>query len=893
MTFLFTDLEGSTRLWEEHPEAMKSALARHDSILQESVEAHGGVVFSRMGDGLAAAFASAADAVAAVLDSQRRLGSEPWGETGTLRVRTGLHTGPARAEDGDYHGATVNRAARVAGAAHPGQILVSAPTAALLEEWTLRDLGEHRLRGLPTMRLHQVMAPGLANDFPPLVTESLGVALPSPPTTFVGRVAEVEVVDRLVGEHRLVTLTGVGGCGKTRLAIEVAVRLAGRFPDGVRFADLAAVTDETGVADAVVHALGLADDPTVREPPARLTAYLADRAMLCVLDNCEHLLDSCARLAEAIVSSPGPSRLLATSREPLRLVGEQVYVVPSLDADTDAVRLFADRAAEARAGFMVDDTNRAAVAEICQRLDGIPLAIELAAARVAHLSPAQVRDRLDDRFRLLTGGPRRVPRHQTLGATLDWSHDLLEPEEQTVLRRLAAFPTSFTLEAADAVVEASDIVEQMGSLVSKSLVQGLDDGDRIRYRLLETVRLYADAHLAGAGESERSRARHRDWVVDWLESIPLEQRWFGDADLLAAEHPSIRAALEWSAAKGDAEAVARIASGVDWARGEYWREGRRWSQEAAAGELAPGLRLQAVVMHLRLLGLEARGPGDHAESARQRVDVEEQHEQAERAFAAARGEPSPLHAQVLTSRANSAAVLAAERRDESLASRAMEWAEAGVAMSEQFAAPWRMFCRLLAGTAYATLAFVPLCEVELAEAHYAAGIDAAPPASPYRGLRALLCAHLALHRVVAGDTTGAIVLARDALVDNALSWMLRQGDPMVLALAVGIGTTTDFEVARRQLCDYDEAARRADLVLGADMVVIYGGVLAAQRGDWETAAKLLAAGERGIYRSPATALLYFAFRDRVRVALGSERARQLRDLGRAMPLADAREVAMR
>jgi predicted ATPase/class 3 adenylate cyclase len=883
VTFLFTDLERSTALWEQHPDAMRAALTRHDEILRSAVESYGGTPVKTTGDGLIAVFATASDAVTAAVAAQTELMSEAWPLPEVLRARMGLHTGHAELRDGDYHGPTVNRAARVAGVAHPGQILVSSATASLLEGSALRDLGEQRLRGLPAMRLHQVMAPGLADDYPPLATAPQAVDLPSPPTMFVGRDAEVGVVGQLIGEHRLVTLAGAGGAGKTRLAIAAAERLADRFPDGVRFADLAAVTDEARVADVVVHALGLADDPTAADPLARLSAYMTDRALLCVVDNCEHVLDACARVVEAIVSCPGPSRLLATSRESLGVFGEQVFVVPSLDTDTDAVRLFADRAAEARADFVVDETNRAVVAEICRRLDGIPLAIELAAPRIAHLSPPQILERLDDRFRLLTGGPRRVPRHQTLGATLDWSHDLLDREGQKVLRRLAVFPASFTLEAAEAVVEADDIVEAMGSLVSRSLVQVLDDGDRLRYRLLESIRLYADAHLAAAGEVHRSRARHRDWVVDWLESIPLEQRWFGDADLLAAEHPSIRAALEWSAAEGDADTFARIATGVDWARGEYWREGLAWSRDAAAADgLAPGLRLQALVMHLRLSGLEVRGPGDHSEGKRQ----------AERAIAVARGEPSPLHAYALTSRAVAAAVLAARSGDDSLASGAAEWAEAGVEMSEQFGAPWQMFCRLLAGNAYATLAFVSLGDVELAEAHYAVAIDAAPPASSYRGLRALLSAHLALHRVVAGDTTGALVLARDALVDNALSWVLRQGDPMVLALAVVLGASTDFEAARRQLRDYDLTARRADFVLGADMVVVYGGVLAAQRGDWETAAKLLAAGDRSIYRSPATALLYFTFRDRARAALGSRRSRQLRDEGRAMPLAEAHEAAL-
>jgi predicted ATPase/class 3 adenylate cyclase len=885
VTFLFTDLEGSTLLWEEHPAAMKSALARHDSILQESVDAHGGVVFSRMGDGLAAAFESAADAVEAVLDSQRRLGSEPWGETGPLRVRTGLHTGPARAEDGDYHGATVNRAARVAGAAHPGQILVSAATAALLQGWTLRDLGEHRLRGLPAMRLLQVTAPGLVDDFPLLATSSPGVALPSPPTTFVGRAGEIEVVGSLLSERRLVTLTGLGGCGKTRLAIETAARLAGRFTDGARFADLAAVTDDSRVVDAVVHAVGLADDPTGAEPLARLASYLADRALICVLDNCEHLLDACAELCGAIVARPGSSRLLATSREPLGVVGEQLYLVDPLDASTDALRLFADRATEVRAEFAVDDANRDVITQICLRLDGSPLAIELAAARVAHLSPAQILDRIDDRFGLLTGGRGRPQRHQTLAATLDWSHDLLEGRDQMVLRRLAVFPASFSLEAAEAVAGVGDIVEPLGSLVAKSLVQVVDDADRLRYRLLETVRLYAETKLVTAGEAEPCRVRHCDWVLDWLGSVPLEERWLGDGDLLTEEQSNIRAALEWCASEGQTDSLARIAVSVDWARGDTWRDGIHWCETAAAtaDALPPDLQVQLALMLFQLTRITVGGPADWVE----------RNAWSQRAIDASREQPSALHALALTARGLGAAVLAvAELKGDSLAPRATEWAEAGAAMSEQFSAPWQKYCRLLAGETYTILSLTLPGGADRAEEHFAAGVAAAPPAPPYLGLHARLCCYLALHKAVTGDADGALTVARDAQVDGALELLGRE-DPLALALVVALASADDVGGARRELRAYDEAARRADWGLALESVVLYGGILAALGEDWERASRLLSAGERSVFRSPATAQLYFVFRDRVRAALGPDLCRQLRAEGRAMTLADAREAALR
>lgn len=502
-----------------------------------------------------------------------------------------------------------------------------------------------------------------------------GVGLPNTPTSFVGRGTQVDEVSRLLGRHRIVTLTGPGGGGKTRLAIEIAGRVADRLVDGVHFADLAAVTNEGHVGDAVATALGLTQDPFGADPLRRIATYLEERSMLCVLDNCEHVLDASAKLSQAIVSRPGSSCLLATSREPLGVVGEQVYAVPSLEVETEAVGLFGDRAAQARAGFVIDDANRAAVADICRRLDGIPLAIELAAARIAHLSPAQLLERLDDRFALLTG-ERRVPRHQTLAATLDWSYEALDDREQEVLRCLAVFPASFGLEAAEAVGGGADVVEALGSLVAKSLVQVVDDGERLRYRLLETVRLYAEDRVVES-EAHSCRVRHRDWLVDWLESLP-DEHMFDDLNRFKTEYPNIRAGLEWSQAHGNAEAVARIAARVDWYRDEHWHDGTRWCEAAVAADAVPrDLRVQLYVILSRLGIPMARGLTDWAGVAAA----------AQQAIDAAEGTPSPFHADALGVRAIPAAVEAIEHGDESLAQRATDLAEACVTMGEQFSAP--------------------------------------------------------------------------------------------------------------------------------------------------------------------------------------------------------------
>jgi predicted ATPase/DNA-binding SARP family transcriptional activator len=884
VTFLFTDLGDSTRLWESHPEEMSSSLARHDALAKAVIEDHDGHLVKSTGDGVMAVFANAPDAGSAAIELQRRLSAEEWPVP--IAVRMGLHTGIANPTHGDYHAPTVNRAARVASAAHPGQILVTAATAALTESLTLHDLGEHELRGMPPTRLFQVVAPELRVDFPRPTTGARPADLPSPPTSFVGRNAELVAVSRLLADHRLVTLTGAGGCGKTRLAIEVAEQIAADFPDGVRFVDLATATADSQVADAVMDALGLAMRPDASDPLTRLGAYLADREVLCVLDNCEHVLDASAEIAQAVLAQAGASRLLITSREPVGVIGEQVYVVPSLDVDTEAVQLFADRAAEARAGFTVDDTNRPTITEICRRLDGIPLAIELAAATIAHLSPVQVLERLDDRFQLLTGGRRRVQRHQTLAATLDWSHDLLSPEEQMVLRRLAAFPASFSLEAAQDVVDVGDLTETLGSLVAKSLVQVVDAGERLRYRLLESVRLYAETKLAAADESTVFRTRHRDWVVDWLESVPLEERWLGDVDYLATEQPGIMAALDWSSARREVPAVARIAAGFDWSRSETWREAWRICEKVLADDdLSPELRLQVHMMLWWLGPLEFGGA-----------------EPGQQAVAASAGIESPLAALALAGHGRNATVPAVERRDDNLLRRAIEWADAGVAMSEQFSAPWRMYCLLIAGMAHAvgqiatSLGMAPVASTR-ADSLFAAGTEISPPVHPYRNLHSALAGYLAITQLISGNTSRALGLARQAY-DNSQGphpgaplpyWHHSRG----MALVATLGEVGDHAAARHALRESHELIRRTDWVHGPQSTLLLGGVLAAQRGDWANASRLLAAGAPAFRRTPADALLYVTYRDRVRDALGAERARQLKDEGRAMTLDDAMKLALR
>jgi predicted ATPase/class 3 adenylate cyclase/DNA-binding winged helix-turn-helix (wHTH) protein len=653
VTFLFTDVEGSTRLWDEHPEEMRTALARHDEILRDAVEQHDGRIVKTTGDGLHAAFALAHDAVAAALEAQRALVTEDWALAEPLRVRMGLHTGGAELREGDYYGPAVNRAARVSGAAHGGQILLSHTTQELVqdvlpEDTALVDLGDHRFRGLSRPeRAFQLAGVGLDESFPPLQTLAAHPGnLPEPLTSFVGREYELEVIADALDDARIVTLTGVGGVGKTRLATHVAAAALTEHPDGVWLCELAAAIDERSLHQIVASVLG------VQPPPGRglaeaIAEFLRSKHLLLILDNCEHLLDECGRLAEAVVRQSAQVRILATSREGMGVRGERLVAVRSLvvpDPSTDveqlevaaASRLFLDRARAIRTGFAIDDEGARAIAEICGRLDGIPLAIELAAARVIAMRPVEILALLDERFRLLVGGHRgSVERHQTLRATVEWSYSLLEPNERSVFERLAVFSGDFDADAATAVVatdrlEEWDVRDALSGLVAKSMLvdQEADDGTT-RYRLLETLRQYALERLRESSDVDTWRRRHAEHYAARAEACrpgllgPDELIWLRR---LEVESDNVRAAGTWSLASedpADTEHVIRLVTLLPhtalsirefgaWAdqlteRVESTTPGRRSDVLAEAG-LWNAL-IAADVGRARLLALRAIGEG--------------------------------------------------------------------------------------------------------------------------------------------------------------------------------------------------------------------------------------------------------------------------------------------
>lgn len=548
ITFLFTDIEGSTRLWERHPDAMGLALARHDGILRDAVSAHGGWVFKTIGDAFCAAFPTAHDALAAAVAAQRALGAGEWGQTGPPLVRMALHTGAAEERDGDYFGPALNRVARLLAAAHGGQTLLSLATQELVRDSlppdvSLRDLGERRLKDLARPeRIFQAAADGLRADFPPLRSlENLPNNLPAQLTSFVGREREMAAVKAQVLAAPLLTLTGTGGTGKTRLSLQVAADVLDQFPDGVWLVEFATISDPDLVPEALASALGLREEPG-QPLTETLASFLRAKNALLIFDNCEHVVAASARLAEKLLRAAPRLRILASSREPLGIPGEKTWPVPPLSlpdrwrenvaaddvaealSQFEAVRLFIDRATAVRPVFRVTNENAPAVAEICWRLDGIPLAIELAAARVKVLSVSQIAERLSDRFRLLSGGTRTaMPRQQTLRALIDWSFDLLSEPERALFRRLAAFGRGRTLEAVEAVcagdgVDEWEVLDLLTQLVDKSLVAvEKTPGQEPRYTMLESVWNYAREKLAESGEAAKVRGRHLDFFMAFAE----------------------------------------------------------------------------------------------------------------------------------------------------------------------------------------------------------------------------------------------------------------------------------------------------------------------------------------------------------------------------------------
>ena len=590
VTFLFTDIEGSTKLAREYAEKWESLRARHHAILKSTVDAHNGYIFQIIGDAFCVAFHKAVDALKAAIESQTKLHQENWGEA-ALKVRMGIHTGEAEIkEDGQYNGyLTMSRVQRLMSAGHGGQVLVSLTSEELIRDdpppnVELRDLGEHRLKDLIRPKhIFQLVVPSLPSDFPPLKTlDAYPNNLPLQLTSFIGREKEIAEIKKEVKTHRLVTLTGSGGTGKTRLSLQVAADMLDAFPNGVWFVELAPLSDPDLIPNTVLSALGISEQ---QNKPALdvLQEYLQPRKLLLVLDNCEHLIANAATVANAILSAAPDVKILSSSREALGVQGELSWHVPSLSAPDpkklpeiealtqyEAVRLFIDRAILVSPHFTVTKDNAPAIAQICFRLDGIPLALELAAARVRLLSVDQISARLDDRFRLLTGGARTaLPRQQTLRAMIDWSYDLLSEKERLLLRRLAVFAGGWTLELAEQIcsdekIDQYEILDMLGRLVDKSLVAVYESLTGTRYRILETVRQYAREKLFESGEGEKLRDRHLKVFTEFAEQTEPDTRNHNQAKSFARleeEMDNFRAAMEWAHGR-DNESLLRVLSSL-------------------------------------------------------------------------------------------------------------------------------------------------------------------------------------------------------------------------------------------------------------------------------------------------------------------------------------------
>jgi predicted ATPase/class 3 adenylate cyclase len=662
VTFLFTDIEGSTKLWERDTQTMQKAVGRHDTILHRVVEEQDGYVFKTVGDAFCCAFSTATDALEAALNAQWALFDEDWGVEGGVRVRMALHTGVAEERDGDYFGPPVNRVARLLHAAHGGQVLLSAATHEMVrdqlpEEVSLRDLGEQRLKDLfRPERVFQLTAPGLPSEFLPLRTlEARLNNLPLQPTPLVGRVREVEeVAERLRSEQvRLLTLTGPGGTGKTRLALQAGADLLEEFSDGVFFISLASITDPELVPSAIAEPFRLRES-TEQTLEESLKSYIRDKRLLLILDNFEQILEKAPLVGELVGACPN-LKVLATSRIPLRLYGEWEYPVPPLAlpdpsvlppvevlSQYEAVKLFVERARAVKEDFEVTNESAPAVAEICARLDGLPLAIELAAARIRILPPQKMLQRLSNRLALLQGGPRDLPaRQQTLRGTIDWSYDLLTEEEKTLFGRLSVFSGGRTLEAIEQICAPAgdiDALEGVDSLVEKSLLRREEAvAGESRFVMLETVQEYAREKLEESGEAEEVKRRHAEYFLALAEQAdpelkgPDQLEWL---QRLETEHDNMRAALRWALQRAETELALRLGGALWWfwfMRG-YDSEGRRWLEEALAMEERGSMESRA--MALAAVGALASHQGDldRAEEALEEgleLLVEEESERSE------------------------------------------------------------------------------------------------------------------------------------------------------------------------------------------------------------------------------------------------------------------------
>jgi predicted ATPase/class 3 adenylate cyclase len=641
VTLLFTDIEGSTKLWEKSPRGMQVALTRHDALLWEAIEGHGGFVFKTVGDAFCAVFPTALGALEAALAAQRGLFVEAWGEEiGALKTRMALHTGTTHERDGDYFGPPVNRVARLLSAGHGGQVLLSSSTQELVRDHLppqthLRDLGERRLKDLSRPeRVFQLTAPDLPSEFPPLRTlESRTNNLPLQATPLIGREREVEAACGLLrsSETRLLTLLGPGGTGKTRVGLQVAAELADDFEDGIFFVPIAAITDPALVAPTIARILGLSEG--TQPPEELLEGYLRDRQTLLLLDNLEQIMEA-APVVERLLSSAANLKILATSRIPLGLYGEYEFPVPPLslpDPDSlpplehlteyEAIRLFVERARAVRPTFSLTEENGPAVVEICKRLDGLPLAIELAAARIKLLSPRALLDKLGNRLKILIGGARNLPeRQRTLRNAIEWSYELLDEGEKLLFGRLGVFSGGATLEAIEAVCDVegdlpTDAFDGASSLLDKSLLRQEEGAiGELRFAMLETIHEFANVKLEESGKVEAVRRAHAEYFLALAEKAEPMLWGAEDAawlDRLEREHGNMRAALSWAMEHEEASLALRVGGALwrFWYMEGYYGEGRRWL-EAALGKDWGAAAAEARAKALEGVGWLASGQGD-------------------------------------------------------------------------------------------------------------------------------------------------------------------------------------------------------------------------------------------------------------------------------------------
>jgi len=623
VTFLYTDIEGSTKLAQEHPEEWETLRGRHDAILRAAIGSNNGYVFQVVGDGFCAAFHTPNDGFHAAIDAQRKLQTENWEEL-PLKVRMGIHTGEAEAHDNEYLGyLTLSLAQRLMSAGHGGQILLSHATEYLLRSHlpktvSLRDLGEHKLRDIfQPVHIFQVSAPELQKEFPALrALDVFPNNLPMQLTSFIGREQELTEVKQLLSNTRLLTLTGPGGTGKTRLSLQIAQEVLPEFTNGVWLVELAPLTDPSLLPQTVASVFGLREIPNMPLMDL-LTSYLRAKQLLLIFDNCEHLVAACAKLTADLLYVCPQLKIIASSREAIGMSGETVYRVPSLSlpdpaqvtreaiVNTESIQLFVERAVAVQSHFALTDSNASAATQICYRLDGIPLALELAAARIAVFSPEEIASRLDDRFRLLTGGSRTaLERHQTLRALIDWSYDLLSDDERRLFRQLSVFAGGWTFEGAEAVCADLDILNLLTQLVNKSLVMVDEQGERTRYRLPETVRQYARDKLFESGEAEQVRDRHLAFFLQFAETAEPKLRSGEQLEWLErveTEHDNMRTALGWSLESGKSDRALQLAGALYyfWVLRGNFSEMYKWLNDAltfaerkrnekiAAGKYAP------------------------------------------------------------------------------------------------------------------------------------------------------------------------------------------------------------------------------------------------------------------------------------------------------------------